>query len=48
MLANNIRLEPADYFSHIIDYDDWYNNQKVYKWSDTKWGPHTVDRFAMC
>ena len=55
-VANNIRLEPewvprekknqlADYFSRIIDYDI---DQKVYKWLDTKWGPHTVDRFATC
>ena len=57
-VANNIRLEPecvpkeknqlADYFSRIIDYDDWYIDQKVYKWLDIKWGPHMVDRFATC
>ena len=57
-VVNNIRLEPewvpreknqlADYFSRIIDYDDWYIDQKVYEWVDTKWGPHTVDRFATC
>ena len=55
-VANNIRLEPewipreknelADYFSRIIDYDDWYIDQEVYKWLDSMWGPHTVDRFA--
>ena len=32
----------------IIDYDDWYINHEVYKWLDTKWGPHTVDWFATC
>ena len=57
-VANNIRLEPewipreknelADYFSRIIDYDDWYIDQEVYKWLELKWGPHTVDRFATC
>ena len=55
-LAHNVRLEPewvpreknqlADYFSRIIDYDDWYIDQAVYKMLDTTWGPHTVDRFA--
>ena len=55
-LAHNVRLEPewvpreknqlADYFSRIIDYDDWYIDQAVYKMLDTTWGPHTVDWFA--
>ena len=55
-LAHNVRLEPewvpreknqlADYFSRIIDYDDWYIDQAVYKMLDTTWGPHTVNRFA--
>ena len=62
MCANNIKLEPgwipreenelADYFSRIIDYDDWYMyiNQNVYKGLDSQWGPNIcynaqVERF---
>jgi len=55
-LRNNIRIEPewiprrenelADYYSHIIDYDDYKLNPAVFQWLDALYGPHTVDRFA--
>ena len=38
--------ERADALSRIIDYDDWSINPSVFKWLDSIWGPHTVDRFA--
>ena len=56
--THNIRIEPewvpreknqlADYFSRIIDEEDWYINPEVYKGLDEKWGLHTVERFATC
>ena len=52
----NIRLEPewipreknelADYYSRIVDYDDWMLNPSTFTWLDAIWGPHTIDRFA--
>ena len=55
-VANHIRIEPewiprkqnelADYYSRLIDYNDWRLNPAVFKWLDYVWGPHTVDRFA--
>ena len=53
---HQIRLEPewiprgenefADYLSKSVDYDDWMLNPEVFQDLDTRWGPHTVDRFA--
>ena len=52
-LSNNIRLEPewilrnenelADYYSHIVDYDDYIFFPVVFQRLDSIWGPHTVD-----
>ena len=36
----------ADYFSHVVDYDDWYIDPKVFAMVEEWWGPHTIDRFA--
>ena len=54
--SNNIRIEPewipreqnelADYYSRIVDYDDWMLNPSVFSWLDSLWGPHSVDHFA--
>ena len=38
--------ELADYFSRIIDYDDWMLNPALFNWLNSLWGPHTVDRFT--
>ena len=56
MLQYNICIKPewipreenvwADFYSRIIDYDDWSINHRVFEWIDGFWGPHTVDRFA--
>ena len=53
---NSIRLEPewipreqnelADYYSRIVDHDDYMLNLSVFAWLDELWGPHSVDRFA--
>jgi len=50
---NKIRLEPewipreqnelADYYSRIIDYDDYMLNPSIFAWLDGLWGPHSVD-----
>ena len=55
-LHQQIRLEPewipreenefADYLSRIGDVDDWMLNPEVFQELDTRWGPHTIDRFA--
>ena len=36
----------ADFFSHIVDYDDWLVNPELFHGLDGVWGPHSVDRFA--
>ena len=38
--------ELADYYSRIVDYDDWMLNPATFSWLNSLWGPHTVDRFA--
>ena len=53
---NSIRLEPeripreqnelADYYSRIVDHDDYMLNPSVFAWLDELWGLHSVDRFA--
>ena len=55
-VTNKIRLEPewipreqneqADYYSSIIDHDDYMLNPSIFVWLDSLWGPHSVDRFA--
>ena len=52
----NIELEPewnpreqnelADYYSRVVDYDDWMLNLSIFAWLDAIWGSHTIDRFA--
>ena len=56
MQRYNIRIEPewvpremnqlADYYSRVVDYDDWYINPTVFAMVDVWWGPHSIDRFA--
>lgn len=56
-VQHNIRLEPewipreknelADYYSQIVDCDDWMLNPLIFAWLDTIWGPHMVDRLQM-
>ena len=36
----------ADYISRMVDQDDWILKPAVFKVLDTRWGPHTIDRFA--
>ena len=38
--------EVADYFSCIVDYDDWNLSHNTFRDLDDIWGPHTVDKFA--
>ena len=55
-LMHQIRMEPewvpreenqlADYWSKVIDYDDWMVHPAIFAQLDLMWGPHTVDRFA--
>ena len=55
-VLHNIKLESewipreenqlADYYSSIIDYDDWYIDRAVFEMLEAAWAPHTVDRFA--
>ena len=55
-LRNNIRVEPewipreenelADYYSRVVEYDDYMLHPVLFQWLDNIWGPHTVDRFA--
>ena len=53
--ANNIKLEiqwiprneleKADFFSRIIDIDDWQISHGLFRFLDNSWGLHTVDCF---
>lgn len=36
----------ADYFSKIIDPDDWEITESFFEYLDELWGPFTIDRFA--
>ena len=38
--------ELADYYSRMVDNDDWMLNPATFNWLNSFWGPHTVDRFA--
>ena len=39
--------ERADLLSRFVDKDDWSVNPSVFRVIDAKWGPHTIDRFAL-
>ena len=55
-MSNHIHIKPewvprdenqlADFYSRIVDYDDYRLNPLVFAWLDGIWGPHTIDRFA--
>ena len=36
----------VDSISRIVDLDDWQLNPKLFQILDSKWGPHSLDRFA--
>ena len=36
----------ADFFSKVIDFDDYSVHDGVFKQLDYPWGPHSIDRFA--
>ena len=36
----------VDSISRIVDLDDWQLNPKLFQTLDSKWGPHSLDRFA--
>lgn len=38
--------QKADYWSRVIETDDWMLNPIHFRELDALWGPHTVDRFA--
>jgi hypothetical protein len=54
--SNNISLsvdwiprsqnEQADYFSKIIDFEDWRVNDSYFCMASARWGPFTLDCFA--
>ena len=54
--SNRIHMEPewvpreqnqlADYFSRLVDMDDYMLNPVIFDWLNSLWGPFTIDRFA--
>ena len=38
--------EQADYYSKLVDEDDWMLNPELFSEIDAIWGPHSVDCFA--
>ena len=55
-LTNQVRIEPewiprrqnqkADYIIKLMDYDDWSLDPGIFEQLDSRWGHHTIDRFA--
>ena len=55
-VGSHIHIEPewvpreqnqiADYYSTLMDYDDYSLNSAIFEWLNLLWGPYTVDRFA--
>ena len=55
-VGNRIRMEPewvpreqnqlADYYSRLVDFDDYRLNPAIFEWLNSVWGPYTIDRFA--
>jgi len=55
-IAANVALEiawvpralnfTADHFSKVFDFDDWSVNKYIFTFFESRWGPHTCDRFA--
>jgi len=55
-MGNHIRMEPewvpreqnqlADYYSRLVDSDDYMLNPNIFDWLNSFWGPYTIDRFA--
>ena len=37
------RNEQADYFSRIVDFDDWSVSLHIFRFLDLKWGPHPLE-----
>ena len=38
--------QKADYYSKIVDFDDWCVSNDCFRAIDSRWGPFTVDCFA--
>ena len=38
--------QKADYYSKIVDFDDWCASNDYFRAIDSRWGPFTVDCFA--
>ena len=38
--------ELADYYSKVIDTDDWQVHPNVFREIDSQWGPYTLDCFS--
>ncbi len=38
--------EVADKLSRTEDFDDWGAFRELFQCIDSKWGPHSIDRFA--
>ena len=36
----------ADFFSRVMDYDDWRVKRDCFLLAEEKWGPHSAERFA--
>ena len=38
--------EQADYLIRIVDFNDWSVSPHIFRFSDLKWGLHSIDRFT--
>ena len=55
-VKNHIHIEPewipreqnelADYYSRLVDFDDYRLNPAIFRWLNSLWRPHSIDRFA--
>ena len=40
------RNEQANYLSRTVDFDDWFDSPRIFRFLDLKWEPHSIDSFA--
>ena len=55
-VKNHIHIEPewipreqnelADYYNQLVDFDDYRLNPAIFRWLNSLWGTHSIDRFA--
>ena len=52
-VKNHIHIDPkwipnelANYYSRLVNFDDYRLNPAIFRWLNSLWGLHSIDRFA--